>query len=96
MCETTSLIEREVHYVQNYVPHTKGRTLCVKLRLSYYGKHIMRVKLRLSYYGKNIMCETTSIILREEHYVWNYVSNTKRRTLAECVREEGAEKDILI
>jgi hypothetical protein len=54
------------------------------------------VKLLLSYYGKNIMCETTSLILWEELYVWNYVSHTKGRTLAEGVPEESAEKDILI
>ena len=66
MCESTFLILREEHWVLNYVYQTTGRTLCVKLCLSYYGK--------------NIMCETTSLILREEPCVCKYVSNTKGNT----------------
>jgi len=41
MCENKFLILREEHYVLNYVSHTTGRILRVKLRFSYCRKNIV-------------------------------------------------------
>jgi len=94
MRETTFLVLRQEHYMLNYAFHTKGRTLCVKLR-SHTTRRTLYIKLCLSYHGKNITCETTSLVLREEHYVLNYVPHTKRRTLCVKLRHSYYGKNIM-
>ena len=47
----------------------------------------MRVKRRLSYKGKIIMCETTSLILREEHWLRVFEKRVLKKTF--WSRREG-------